>query len=318
MKVKFNKYERVAGIFVGLAILGSIFVALSVAVKQGWFEKKYKFNTVFENADGVHPGTYVQMAGLRAGSVDDVELLSDNKIKVHFYVLGKFKDRIKEDSVATLVRPFIIGERVLEVSVGSESKPHLSEQISMKSAEAIDIMTLMSGKNIGGHLEKIAEMMENLRVVMEAFLDKHRTAAMVKIFDRLEPLLLSFQSMSREVTKLSKQATKDDYLPELMKNLALTTKEINLILPEMNKQNPNLASDLAKVTQNLAILTHDFKALGTAVNEVGPELPSASRRAVEALNETVVLLKAMQKSFLLKGNVEDVKEEESRRIPASK
>jgi phospholipid/cholesterol/gamma-HCH transport system substrate-binding protein len=55
------------------------------------------------------------------------------------------------------------------------------------------------------------------------------------------------------------------------------------------------------------------------MHDVGPELPGASRRLLEALNETVVLLKAMQKSFLMRGNVREVREEEEalRRAPAA-
>ena len=90
MKVKFSKFERVAGLFVGFAIIGFFVSAISVAVKQGWFESKVHFETQFLNADGVHAGTAVQMAGLRAGSVESVELLQDSKILVKFHVLEKY------------------------------------------------------------------------------------------------------------------------------------------------------------------------------------------------------------------------------------
>ena len=51
--------------------------------------------------------------------------------------------------------------------------------------------------------------------------------------------------------------------------------------------------------------------LAPAVKAVGPKLPNASLRALEALDEAVVILKAMQKSFLLSGKVQDVREEEA-------
>jgi phospholipid/cholesterol/gamma-HCH transport system substrate-binding protein len=49
------------------------------------------------------------------------------------------------------------------------------------------------------------------------------------------------------------------------------------------------------------------------VKEIGPDMPRVSRRAIEALDEMVITLKAMQKSFLLSGKVKDVKEEEVER-----
>ncbi|MDG0818280.1 MlaD family protein [Bdellovibrio svalbardensis] len=314
-KVKFNKYERVAGLFVMCAIFGVAITAVSVAIKQGWFETKVYYSTVFENADGIHQGTAVQMAGLRAGAVDSVDLEANNKIRVSFYVLGKFQDRIREDSGIQLIRPFIIGERVIDVSVGSEESPVLAANSFVKSTETTDFMTLMSGKNLNAYLGKLGGILENMQILVEAFADKKRAESIVRIFDRMDPLVKNLNTMSIEVIKLSKQATHDDGVQKLVGNLAVTTNEINKILPELNEENPHLAKDLASMTENLAVMT---KALGPAVKAVEPELPGASVRLVEALNETVVVLKAMQKSFFMKSNVREVQDEESlRRVPAS-
>lgn len=314
-KVKFNKYERVAGLFVMCAIFGVAVTALSVAVKQGWFETKVHYSTVFENADGIHQGTLVQMAGLRAGAVEEVELEASNQIRVRFYVLGKFQPRIRQDSGIQLIRPFLIGERVIDVSVGSEQSPVLAGNSFVKSIEATDFMTLMSGKNLNAYLGKLGGILENMQLLVEAFADKKRGESIVRIFDRMDPLVKNLNTMSVEVIKLSKQATHDDGVQKLIGNLATTTSEINKILPDLNDENPHLARDLAVMTQNLAVMT---KALGPAVKAVEPELPGASLRLVEALNETVVVLKAMQKSFFMKSNVREVQDEEtSRRVPAS-
>jgi phospholipid/cholesterol/gamma-HCH transport system substrate-binding protein len=297
MAIKFNKFERVAGLFILLAILGTGLGAISVAVKQGWFEKKVYFSTMFENADGIHPGTVVQMAGLRAGSVEDVELQSNNKIKVSFYVHGKFQDRIKIDSVAQLIRPFVIGDRVLEVTVGGEESALLAELSPMKSEETMDIMTVMSGKKLGNYFSKVSVLLENMHEIMVAFTDKKRSQSVVRIFDRLDPLLGNLDSMSEEVTKLG--------------------REMNKVLPQMNRQNPRMGADLGAMTKNLNVMTGD---INSAFGAIGDDLPNAAVRAVEALNEATVLIKAMQKSFFVRSSVAEVREEEAsqpRRMPSS-
>lgn len=312
--LKFNKYERVAGLFIVLAITGVVVTALSAAVKQGWFEPKVKYTTTLKNADGIHQGTLVQMSGLRAGSVETVELESDNRIRVGFYILGKFQDRVREDSSVQLVRPFIIGERVLDLSVGSEEYPVIPAQSSIKSIETMDVMSLISGKNMNSTLSKVGELVESLQVILDAFSDRSRAESMVRVIDRLDPLARNLNTMSLEMIKLSKQATHDEGVQKLVSNLAVTTEELNRILPEMNRENPKLAQDVATMTKNLAIMT---KALGPAVQEVEGELPGASIRLIQALNETVVVLKAMQKSFFMKSSVQEVRdEEESKRMPA--
>ena len=67
------------------------------------------------------------------------------------------------------------------------------------------------------------------------------------------------------------------------------------------------------LVSNLGELTAEFKKLTPAIGVVAPELPRVSKRAIEGLDELVITLKALQKSFLLRGNVEDVKEEEMKR-----
>lgn len=317
-QIRFNKYERVAGLFILLAIGGTALSALSVAIKQGWFEPKISYTTTFENADGVHAGIGVKMAGLNAGSVDDVELLADNRVRVSFHVFGKFRDRIREDSKAQLIRPFLIGERVLEVSVGTEATKQLAEHSELHSEESMDLMAIMSGKKMGAYLAKFTEMLGNLQALAEAFTSKERTESMVRIFDRLDPLLANITLMSSEMVKLSRQATKDDNLQKVLVNAAVLTRELNSILPLLNQENPEFGKDLALMTRSLGKVSSEMNRM---FQEVGPEAPATARRAIEALNETTVLIKALQKSLLLRGNVREVREEESKdpgRKPASR
>jgi phospholipid/cholesterol/gamma-HCH transport system substrate-binding protein len=110
------------------------------------------------------------------------------------------------------------------------------------------------------------------------------------MFDRLDPTLANLGKMSTEVTKLA--------------------AEINTFLPQIRTQSPTIGKEVGQLVSTLQRLT---SVLEPAVKEVGPDLPRASRRALEALDEAVVTLKAIQKSFILSGKVEDVKVEERER-----
>lgn len=314
MIVKFNKFERVAGLFVLFAIVGCVLMAFSVAVKQGWFENKVKYESIFNNADGVHAGTTVLIAGLRAGSVDEVELLGNNKIRVTYYVFGKFQDRIRDDSKAQLVRPFVIGDRVLEISVGSHDAKVVVDGGLIDSEETLDLMTLLSGKRLGTSLEKMSQMLGNLQFLMESFLDRDRTKSMLNIFDKLDPLMGNLSNMSEEVIKLSRQLTYKENLKKTITQTAILTKELNVILPELNRRNPELAKNLAQLTGSLAQMTEDFKSVTTMMKNYGPEIPTVAKRALEALDEATVLMKALQKNFFLRGSVEEVTQEETAEV----
>lgn len=313
MRIKFNKFERIAGLFVLMAIAGSFAATLGVAIKKGWFSSKIEFTTTLESADGLHAGTVVQLAGLRAGSVDDVELLSGEEVRVRFKVLEKFHNRIRKDSRIQVIRPFIIGEKVLEISIGSEEQEEIPKGGEIASKASFDIMDIVSGRRLGPFLGTLESLMENLKILADAFADRKRTEAFVQMFDRLSPLVKNMNQMSREVTKTTRSLNKKQRLNTIAHNLASLTTEMNKVLPAMMEEAPAMAHDIPKLVNNLTVLTGELNKLTPAINALAPDLPQTSLRAVEALNEAVVLLKAMQKNFFLNGSVEEVREEEAKR-----
>lgn len=286
MKIKFNKFERVAGLFVLAAILGVVSFTVAVAVRKGWFDSKAPYTSTLSSAEGLHAGTLVQVAGLRAGQVTEVILVNGEEVTVKFYVFDKFRDKIRQDTVLKVVRPFIIGEKVLDLSIGSADAELLQAKAEIPYQETFDMMDILSGRKMGNFLGSIEKVTTNLKILLEAFSDSKRTKAMVAMFDRLEPLIKNLNTMSVEVTKLSQSANSENRVDKLLTNVIALTEEMQKLTP--------------------------------AINAIAPDLPRTSKRAVEALDETVVLLKAFQKSFFFRGNVKDVREEELKmRQPAS-
>lgn len=333
MKVKFNKFERVAGVFVLAAIGSGVIVLAMIAVKQGWFESKVRYKTTLTNADGVRVGTAVQMAGLRAGSVVEVDLRGNNVVHVVFEVSQKYHELVREDSVVRMVRPFVISEKVVDVSVGDAQAPSAKPDSELKSEPTTDIMDLVSGKSMAAQLGAITKMMENLRMVGEAILSPERAKDMVAIFDEMRPMVHNLAGITKQIAEVMKESNRDKKLVRMVGDLSNITSELNKMLPLVNqvlpgmlKDSPQLAADLAKISANLAVMTDEVSAALPQVKktmaDIGPEVPRATRRAMEALDETVVTLKALQKSFILQGKVNDVRAEEAEReksrAPANK
>ena len=309
--IRFNHFERVAGVFVLSCIVAGVMFLFSLAIKQGWFERKIAYITHFETADGVHPGTQVQISGLRVGTVTDVELRPDNKIEVNFEVISKFQVRIREDSVVELVRPFVIGDRILDITVGSEQAKILPEHSVIKSKENTDLLSVLSGKKLGPYLAMLGSLVENVKFLAESLLEKGRTEAMVRMFDRLDPLLVNLNTMSLEVTTMAKQANEDENLGRVLADVSKATHELNRYLPAISEAAPQVGRNLVQLVDNLSVLTKEFKVVLPALAEVAPDLPAASRRSLEALDEAVVLIKAMQKNLFVRGSVKEVRDEEA-------
>lgn len=312
MRIKFNLYERIAGLFVLGALVGTLMIFASVAVKKGWFTSKRTFYSYFESAEGLYSGTPVQVSGLRVGSLEEIELIGMNKVKVRLEIIERFADRLREDSYIHQIRPFIIGEKVLEISMGTESKPVLAAGAEIPTQETFDVMTILSGRKMGSFLGSISGLVDNLRTLVEAFGNPERSKSLIVMFDRLAPLMVEITKLTKEATGLTQSLNRSGNVEALLVNLVSLTQEVNKVLPPMLKEAPELAQQIPKLIQNLAQLTEEFKKLTPALVEVAPQLPKASFRAIEAVDELVVVLKAMQKSFLLSGKVEEVRAAEEK------
>ncbi len=316
MKIRFSKFEKVAGIFVGVAVISCVLAVAAIAIKNGWLSSKISYQVELESADGVHSGTVVQIAGLRVGAVTAVELESNDRVLVHFEVLERFRDKIRKDSVVQMYRPFVLAEKVIEISSGSESQEILPSGSAIPVVSSYDIMDFLSGKKMTQVFAGFDKLADSMRVFGQAFSDPERTQALVQMMDRLNPLVKNLNTMSVEIVKLTGVANKQGRAENIIANLAKLSVELEKMLPAFSKEVPDLGAQLGQIVKNLNILTTEFQKLTPALNAMAPELPRTGRRAIEALDETVVLLKAMQRSFLLRGKVEEVREEE-KRVPAS-
>lgn len=314
--MKFTKYEKVAGLFVLTACVASLMTFSVVAVKKGWFSSKVSYHTHLSSAEGVSPGTPVQMSGLRVGQVTEIKLLAQDEVDVNFEVFSSYAEKIGEGTEVMAFRPFMIGDKVIDLQMQSLSEKPLPPGSLLPSVATADLMDVLSGKKMGMFLGSFESLAKSLKVIGDAFADGQRAEEIVKVIDQLEPLVKNMNRMSVQVTKVTDVALKKKRFEEVMQNLALISREMGEMIPIVKQEAPDFAVSLARIVQNMEVLTAEFKKVTPAISAVAPELPQATLRAVEALNEAVVVLKAMQKSFLLRGSVKEVLEEEGPRKPA--
>lgn len=314
MKIKFNLFERVAGFFVLFAI-GSAFIAtVGMGVKKGWFDQKIELKTYIESADGIHSGTPVNFAGLRIGSVHSIDLKTENLVEVRFKVRKRFVKRIHTDSIIRVVRPFIIGDKALEVMAGKMDGQPVKEGQLLIAQYAPDFLEFLGGNKLGAYMESLNVTMENLQKLAEAFLSNERSDRIIELFDQIFPLMEKMNAMATEVSTLSASLNEKKKMIKILDEFMLASKEMNRFLPVIAKDMPEMSENVLLLTKNLNQLSRDLNEIVPVVKQIAPEIPQTSQKAIRALDETVITLKAMQKSWFLRGNVKEVKQEEQEQI----
>lgn len=286
MKYKFNPFERSVGIFIALTMIGTLVTGLGIALKRNWFEEKISFATFVESGDNIRKGSSVYIKGLKVGNIEDVEL-DPSGVKVTFSILKRYSSVITEGSKAKFLRSFVIGEKTLIIDRGPSNGPVIAAGSSIPSEKVIDVMDLLSGENIQGTFVKLNSILGNLDETLIVGKD------------------IALQLSDKKRLKVT------------IDNIAYASSELRKVLPVMLKKAPHVGQNMEQIVQNMTVITEGLKELRPVMSQMASSFPEGSKQTMELLNESIIVLQAMQKSFLLKGNVEEVKSERTKRVPAS-
>ena len=146
------------GIFVlfGLAILA--FLIMNSTGDFNPFEQKLRLKAHFMAADGLREGSEVQLAGVRIGKVDSVQLLppdseDDAKIEAILTVDQELNgrpinERIRTDSTAQLVAVSLLAnDKLINISPGTTRGEAVPENFVLESRESTTINNLTETGN---------------------------------------------------------------------------------------------------------------------------------------------------------------------------
>ncbi len=126
------------GLFLGLTLLVLVAAVFLLGRSQSLFSHKARLHAEFQNTNGLVVGAPVRLAGVDVGIVQRIAFDKDLKEKRVFVVLGvetKYLDRIREDSIARLDSKGLLGDMIINISVGSADKKALVDDSTIKSQE---------------------------------------------------------------------------------------------------------------------------------------------------------------------------------------
>jgi len=133
----------IVGVFILLGILGFVFVIFSMGNGRGFLSPQFTLYGKFSNVKGLHYGSEVSLAGLRVGVVKNITV-SDTETKeliVELSLSRSVSDRIRQDSVATIRTQGVLGDKYIEISIGTPSLPALEDGSMIQTSELSDLFT---------------------------------------------------------------------------------------------------------------------------------------------------------------------------------
>jgi phospholipid/cholesterol/gamma-HCH transport system substrate-binding protein len=294
-----------------LIIFGAFFI---IGGQEGLFKKKIELRAKFTNVEGLTVGAAVRLGVVKVGSVDHVGFSSDGsdkRVVVRMAVNTHGFNQIRKDSMAKLGGQGLLGDRTVDITIGTPSEPPLNPGDFINTVETAQLTELISqGGDVMSDLKTTAR---NIKEV--SFKINSGTGSLAEIINdpRLYTDLDSLMNMWSNITlKIDKG---EGFLamlindPGLYHNLVSSLTEIDTFMANVNSGKGSLGKLVTEegvynrieslLTAANATITKVNSGNGTASQVINsPNLYQRIDSTLSALNELIVDIKVHPKRYV--------------------
>ncbi len=311
--MKFNSNEKKA--LAGLAAIVAFGVAsiYQIGMRNFWFESQNTYHTKVKDADGLRVGSVVTIAGLRVGQVASLDVDENNQIDVTFKVKTAIASKVRQDSQASVFRSFIIGEKRIDIIPGSPDQPVVANNGTLPGRDAIDLAEFVTGKKLGEMMGQVDMIVGSLGIMfgeMKTLIGDYHEGKFQKTLGMIDPALENFLKLSGDLIVVTKELKKQPKaLPQVLDsgNRLLTDAHAEVIGNHLLK---NSLMKIETVMTPFAERQQTIESLLSNLDDFSKELkknPEFTKEVLTAVKELTITLKALQKTWVLKDETEEVK-----------
>lgn len=292
---RFKHLERKIGLFILLALAGTVLVLALVGMQRGIFTKKYTLHFTVDRGTGFSKGMPVKLSGFRIGRITDLALNEQAMVDIAIEVDRKYSKWIRSDSTVKLVKEGLVGDSIVEVAVGSLEKPEIKdgESIIYLKTKALDEIVeeisdkvrpvLIEVRNIIGYINDpngdLKKTIHNLEILTR---NLEQTRGRADIL--LENTTRNLEAISqRSTTLLDATSRKIDSL-----DVAKLNTSLEKLPPLLDKTDAAMA--------NVSAISAETKKLA---QRAFPLVPGLLSRTDQLLFSTDRLMNSLTNSWLL-------------------
>jgi phospholipid/cholesterol/gamma-HCH transport system substrate-binding protein len=213
----------IVGVFVIVGTIAFLFVLFNIGEGHGVFSRQDSLFATFSHVKGLNFGSEVSLSGLRIGTVKRIFLKdpASKELTVEMEIDRGMFDKIREDSVASILTSGVLGDKYVEISIGSPSAPPLKNGATISSSEPEDLFkkggTLMEslaaefkrGGDIHSMIQNLNKVSQNLAVITSDIKERKGMlneviygksgAKLAQTMDNLEKSTQNIQELTKKI-----------------------------------------------------------------------------------------------------------------------
>ena len=159
------------GAFVLVAFAALAAIVLSLSAEQGVFRARYSLVAHFSDVQGLVPGAAVRLAGTRVGQVKSIAIVTREDgaaaVRVVLQVDDEVRERVREDSIAEITQIGVLGDQIVQLSIGTSDSPLLGDGAEVRTRDPFDLGAMIAKG--GRALDAIDSLARNLNDSLDEF-----------------------------------------------------------------------------------------------------------------------------------------------------
>ena len=289
------------GIFILIGFAALMFALFYIGSQENLFTPTIILNSDFETVSGLTVGNAVRFAGINVGTVNSIQIIGTNKIRIKMTIKDDVKKFIKKDAMVSIDSEGLIGNKVVAISAGSDNSPEVIDGDFLLSVQPVDIGDIINNLNestkqaefIAKDLASIMSKVESGEGTLGALVNDN------SLYVTLDSTMKSYASITGNVNRIIEQVSVSVYT---------VTENIN-----------SLSGELGVITTNIADITKKINSSESLIGTLLTDTVFANNLKsiiVNTNNTTANLergafgfyqnMEALKHNFLFKGYFEDL------------
>lgn len=146
--IKKSGYIWKLGMFVIIGMAIFIVGIYLIGSNKNLFGETFRLKANFSNVSGLKVGNNVRFSGINIGSVKSIEFVSDTAVVVLVIIKEEVHKYIKTDAMASIGSDGLMGDKILTISPGMESKTIVKDNAVIASTKAIEMEDIMKSVKV--------------------------------------------------------------------------------------------------------------------------------------------------------------------------
>lgn len=154
------------GLFVIIGVALLIAAIYFIGSKRSIFGSNIRISAAFKDVNGLQRGNNVRFAGINVGTVDEIIIRNDSSILVMMTIEQDVQRFIKDDAVATIGSDGLMGNRLVNISIGSPGASAVKSGDRIPSTEPVQLEQML--RVLGSTNERINEITGDVKEITAA------------------------------------------------------------------------------------------------------------------------------------------------------